>query len=53
MLKVYGNNRNTEHDMLAFLAEFKCRVFVNYPIKGVTRKVRGTTLYRVVNAPIR
>ena len=42
MLKVYGSNRTVEREMLSILAEFRCRVFLNYPIKGVTRKVRGT-----------
>lgn len=51
MLKIYGNNRMTEEELLTMLAEFKVRVFINYPIKGRTRKVRGTNLYKVVNFP--
>lgn len=51
MLKVYAS-KQTERDMLAFLAEFKCRVFVNRPMKGITRKVRGTQLYKVINFPL-
>lgn len=53
MLKIYSANRSAEYELLEFLAEFpKHRVFINYPIKGRTRKVRGTQLYRVVNFPI-
>lgn len=39
-------------DMLAMLAEFKCRVYANKSIKGRTRKVRRTGLYKVVNYPV-
>ncbi len=52
MLKIYCNNKATERELLAFLAEFKCRTFTNSPYKGMTRKVRGTTLYKVVNYPL-
>lgn len=51
MIKVYAS-KLVERDIIAFLAEFRARVYLTYPIKGVTRKVRGTKLYKVVNAPI-
>lgn len=50
MLKIYAK-KQTEHELLSFLAEFKCRAYVNYPIKGSTRKVRGSKLYKVVSFP--
>lgn len=53
MLKIYSSNRQAEQELIEFLGEFpKHRVFVNYPIKGRTRKVRGTGLYRIINFPI-
>lgn len=56
MLRVYAS-KSVEAELLSFLAEFKARVYTNYPVKGVTRKVsgvrgRGKKLYKVVNFPI-
>lgn len=51
MLKVYAR-KEVEKELLSFLAEFKARVYLNYPVKGVTRKVRGAKLYKVVNFPL-
>ena len=48
MIKVYAS-KETDRELIDLLAEFKCRVFTNYPIKGKTRKVRGTQLFKVVN----
>lgn len=52
MMKVYST-KEVERDLLAFLAEFRCRVLLNYPIKGVTKKMRKkASSYKVVNFPI-
>lgn len=51
MLKIYAS-QGVEREMLAFLAEFKCRVYSNKAIKGHTRKVRGAQLHKVINFPI-
>lgn len=51
MIKIYSS-RERELEVIDFLAEFRVRAFTTYPIKGRTRKVRGTKLYKVINFPL-
>lgn len=51
MIKIYGN-KEKEKQIVEFLSEFRVRVYLNYPVKGMTRKVRGTKLYKIINFPI-
>ena len=51
MFKIYISDSKAL-DMLAMLAEFRCRVYANKPIKSRTRKIRSTKLYKVVNFPV-
>ncbi len=52
MMHIYASRKELAR-LMPYLAEFKCRVFINYPIKGMTRKVRGkVSTYRVHSFPI-
>lgn len=51
MIKIYAS-KEEEARLLSFLSEFKCRAYLTYPIKRMTRKVRKTKLYKVENYPI-
>ena len=51
MLKIYAS-KSVERNLLSFLGEFKCRTYTNKPYKSITRKVRGTKLYKVINYPL-
>lgn len=50
MLKIYASKQE-EIRLLQVLAEFKCRAYLSYPIKGRTRKVRKSQFYKVTNFP--
>lgn len=50
MLKVYAS-RKEETRLLPILAEFKARVILSYPLKGITRKIRGKNAHKVINFP--
>ena len=51
MIKILGK-KVYELELLMVLAEYpRLRVFLNYPVKGRTKKVRGKELYKVVNFP--
>ncbi len=51
MLKIYST-REQERRLLPLLAEFKARVITSFPVKGVTRKIKGKNAYKVVCFPI-
>ena len=55
MLKIYGS-KEVERKLLPILAEFRVATFTTYPIKRITRKVRGSRrgkgLYKVIDYPI-
>lgn len=52
MLKIRGNRRSAEVDLAMMLAgEAKWRVYLNFPVRYHTRKLRGTKWYLFVNAP--
>ncbi len=51
MIKIYCR-RDVERELLPILAEFRCRVYLTKQMRGITRKVRGANLHKVVNAPI-
>lgn len=50
MIKIYSS-KEKERAVIDFLAEFRVRAFTSYPIKGRTRKVRGTQMYKIINFP--
>lgn len=52
MLKIYAS-REEEQRLLPYLAEFNARVVTNYPIKGVTRKIKGKNAYKVICFPLK
>jgi len=55
MIKIYST-KEKEREIISLLAEFQVSAFTNYPIKGRTRKMRGTRrgagLYKIINYPI-
>jgi hypothetical protein len=52
MLKIYGS-RDAEAELIEILAEFpRLRVFLSYPMKGCTRKVRRSNLFKVTSFPL-
>jgi len=54
MIKIYMRSKEREIEFVKWIGgEVSGRVFVNFPIKGITRKDRRTGLYKVVNAPAR
>lgn len=50
MITVRVRGKHNEAQLALLIAgETKGRVFVNYPIKNHTRKVRGKNIYKVTN----
>lgn len=55
MIKIILRNKERETKLVDLLHSDlipKGRVFVSFPIKGMTKKVRGGKMYRVINSHI-